>query len=622
MKRFTLISMILGLLFTGSVFNGSAQYRSATKRAKFIAPLPAKKFVPKSEPVIGFKPQSSTFSKKEILDDPIIETSRYDLQTNVSDQNRMYMYPDGTIGATAIMSHNDSYSDRGTGYNYYDGSSWGTMPDTRIESEKCGWPSYAPYGPNGEIVVTHTNSAGLMIAKRDVRNTGTWNLSILPGPAGAVDISWPRMVTTGTNHTNIHILAVTYTAYQGMTNQLLYYRSLDGGATWDKNNYIIPGTTSADYTNFGADLYNWADPHGDTLAFTVGDSWQDQFLMKSNDNGTTWTKTVIYHSPYNLGGTSAGWFYCPDGTSAISLDNAGIAHVVFGLQYDSGTSAAAYYNILTQGIAYWNENQPQLRQDLNPDSLLATNNLVAWVKDTNLFTLPVSQLTYWYTSTTSNPQLVIDKYNKVFLIWAGATSLLDPNNYNLRHIYGRDGVITTAGNDILWHNDTLIDLTGDWIQYNFAECMFPSTSPTSDANVYILFQKDDYGGSYVKGSTATGTWQGQSGPDDNSMTVIKWTKPLWTGMNEKHANPTLSVGQNFPNPVNGLTKVNVYLQNGGDLTLKVTNITGQTLMSMQKSSVQPGVSQFVIDGSQLNSGVYFYTVKQGDQSITKKMIVQ
>jgi hypothetical protein len=106
------------------------------------------------------------------------------------------------------------------------------------------------------------------------------------------------------------------------------------------------------------------------------------------------------------------------------------------------------------------------------------------------------------------------------------------------------------------------------------------------------------------------------------MMVIAWNKPLWVGMNEKHAKPTLSVGQNFPNPVSGLTNVNVYLQNPGNLSLKVTNLTGQTLMTLEKSNVQPGVSQFVIDGSQLTAGVYFYTVKQGDQSITKKMIVQ
>jgi len=620
MKKFTIISMALGVLFLGSVINGSAQYQSATQRSKFIAPLPASKFVPKSESMIGTKPLPPLPSNKQLMDDPILFSTRYDLQTNVSDQNRIYQYPDGTIGGTGMMSHLDNYTDRGTGYNYFDGTSWGPLPDIRIENEKAGWPSYAPFGANGEIVVTHANTAGLIIAKCPVKGTGSWTTSILPGPAGAVDISWPRMVTNGPNHNYIHILTVTYVAYQGMTNQLLYYRSLDGGTTWDKNAYIIPAMNSTDYTNYGADIYTWADPHGDTLAFTVGDSWQDQFLMKSTDNGNTWTKTIIYNSPYNLGGNSPGWFYCPDGTSAISLDNQGMAHVVFGLSQDSGSPTAGYYNIIAEGIAYWNENMPQLDQSLDPNILLANHQYVAWVKDQNVFNLPITQFTYWFTSLTSNPQLVIDKANKVFLIWAGATSLVDPNNYNLRHIYGRDGVL--SGDTVLWLNDTLVDLTGDWIQYNFAECMFPSASPTSDAYVYILFQRDDYGGSYVKGMNFTGTWQGQTSPDDNFMTVIKWQKPFWFGINEKHEKPTFSVGQNFPNPVNGLTKVNVYLQNAGDLSLKVANLTGQTLKSMEKKNVLPGVSQFVIDGSQLAPGVYFYSVKQGDQSITKKMVVQ
>ena len=71
-----------------------------------------------------------------------------------------------------------------------------------------------------------------------------------------------------------------------------------------------------------------------------------------------------------------------------------------------------------------------------------------------------------------------------------------------------------------------------------------------------------------------------------------------------------------------MTSVNVYMQNGGNLSLKVTNITGQTIMNMEKSNVLAGVSKFVVDGSQLTSGIYFYTVTLGDKSITKKMIVQ
>jgi hypothetical protein len=105
------------------------------------------------------------------------------------------------------------------------------------------------------------------------------------------------------------------------------------------------------------------------------------------------------------------------------------------------------------------------------------------------------------------------------------------------------------------------------------------------------------------------------------MILHQWHKPITVGVHEQNTKPAFTVGQNFPNPVEGLTKVNVYLMNSGDLSLKVMNLTGQTLMNMEKSNVQPGVSQFVIDASQLPAGVYFYTVKQGDKSTTKKMIV-
>lgn len=41
--------------------------------------------------------------------------------TNSSTENRIYLCPDGTIGATGMMAHLDDFTDRGTGYNYFDG---------------------------------------------------------------------------------------------------------------------------------------------------------------------------------------------------------------------------------------------------------------------------------------------------------------------------------------------------------------------------------------------------------------------------------------------------------------------------------------------------------------------
>jgi hypothetical protein len=622
MKKFTFISMALTFLFLGAVFSGNAQRHATSPVTKLSAPMPAVKFVPKSEQAIGANPVQLP-SNKQLMDDPSICFSRYDLMTNSSDQNRIYLFPDGTIGGTTMMAYLDSYSDRGTGYNYFNGTSWGPIATTRIENEKAGWPSYCPWGATGEIVVTHTNAAGLMVATRPVKGTGTWTLSILPGPPAAVDISWPRTVTNGPNHTNIHILAVTYVAYHGMTNQILYYRSLDGGATWDKNNFIIPGVDTSACTNFGADIYTWAEPHGDTLAFTVGDSWQDQFLMKSTDNGTTWTKTIIYHSPYNFGGNSPGFFFCPDGTSAIALDKSGMAHVLFGLQADSGSPTAGYYRPYTEGLIYWNESMPQLRDDLDPDSLFASGNLIGWVKDTMVFYPPTGvTLAAYYSSLTSNPQLVIDNNDRIFAVWAGATLLVDPNNFTLRHLFARDGHLNPDGS-VHWLADTIVDLTSDWVQYNFAECMYPSASPTSDNNVYVLFQKDDYGGAYVKGMNISG-YAGQTSPSDNNYICLTWLKPAYppVGVQNNGTRPSFSVAQNFPNPAQGMTSINVYLENSGNLSLQVTNLAGQVMVSSQKTSVPAGMTQFVIDGNSLAPGIYFYTVKQGTQSVTKKMIVQ
>ena len=623
MKKMLLLSFALCIGI--SVF---AQYDALMrKKANIVAPMLKNNSI--DLPVVGQQPPNSYVSSKNINDDPVTAVTRYDLQSNLTNQKRVYLYPDGTIGAIGTWSTQDaSWTDRGSGYNYFDGTAWQAQPTARVENIRTGWGEYRPFGATGELIIAHQATGPLVMSKRTPKGTGAWTTTTLPAlPSNITALAWPRTVTNGANHTNIHIIALTLPTanggqlYNGMDGAILYSHSLDGGATWSAWAQLA-GMTSSEYTNFSADVYSWAEPHGDTLAFTCGNSWRDQFLMKSTDNGTTWTKTIIYHSLYDLGGISPNFFYCPDGTMSVALDNQGIAHVVFGLQSDSGDyPTASYYRPYTEGIIYWNEHMPELRQDLNPDSLNAHGQYVGWVKDTNVYYPPAGvTLAAYYTSLTSNPELVIDKENKVFLLWAGATLLVDPNNFTLRHLFGRDGVITPAG-DILWHNDTLIDITSDFIQYNFSECFYPSASPTSDASIYILFQKDDYGGSYVKGLNISG-YAGQTSPDDNFFTLIKWTKPVWTGVAEKQQQPTISVSQNFPNPVSGNTKINVYLQNGGDLSFKVTDLTGQTLESQVKTNVLPGVSQFVIDGSQFAPGVYFYTVKQGNTEITKKMIIK
>ena len=130
----------------------------------------------------------SAFSPEETT----IGTTRYDLQSNSGCQNRFHVYEDGTMGATWTYGINDpNFADRGTGYNYFDGTVWGSPPSARIETIRAGWPSYAPYGENGEIVVSHNFANGtLFIESRDQKGIGAWSESFFIGPSDQ-KISWP-----------------------------------------------------------------------------------------------------------------------------------------------------------------------------------------------------------------------------------------------------------------------------------------------------------------------------------------------------------------------------------------------------------------------------------------------
>ncbi len=212
-----------------------------------------------------------------------VGSTYYDLQTNATTDHRIFYYPDGTIGLTFTMGNSPtSYPDRGTGYNYYDGTSWQPIPTTRIEQVRTGWPSYSSLGNNGEVVIAHKGT-GLRMSKRDTKGTGSWVESDLPTPAG-ISPTWPRVCTEGNN---IYILAADQgVTYMGQDAPLVFYRSTNGGNTWDIQAQPIPGVDGASYPyGFGGDAYNWAQPKNGTIAFVVGTEITDLILMKSTDGG-------------------------------------------------------------------------------------------------------------------------------------------------------------------------------------------------------------------------------------------------------------------------------------------------------------------------------------------------
>lgn len=618
-----MITLLLAIVFITPIF--------AQKHA-IVAPELRNRAVLKPAPSLEAytfeKPVSTTMKSVKLTPaEENIGITRYDDQSNSSMQNRMYLFDDGTIGATWIFGMVETaFADRGAGYNYFDGSSWMTAPSSRVEDERCGWPSYAPLGETGEVIVSHTAAAGYKISQRDIKGTGDWNYSLFPGPAGHEVVIWNRSITSGVDHSKLHILSLTAsdqysgTPYEGLNGALLYSYSIDGGQTWEMQNEILDGMTSDDYYGFTSDVYTWAEPKGENLAFVVGESWLDLFLMKSTDGGESFEKTVIWENPYPLFNvtvpTVTDTFYCADGASSVVIDNSGKVHVAFGINRAYADDAGTYWFPYVDGIAYWNEDMSTFSNDLNAlnpygdpaSELIEDYNLIAWSQDVDndgVVTFADDYGTY-YLGISSMPQLVCGQQNQLYLIYSSMTETFTNGTTNYRHLWAR----VSPDNGIDWGE--FHDLTSD-IVHIFDECVYPSCAANSDDNIYLVYQRDTDPGNAA--------WTGQHPYVDNSIVFMAVDKDEITAVNEnKEVLDIQNVSQNQPNPFNGKSQVQIILNEATDMTLKIATINGQQIYQTNRKA-HAGLNSFTINAEGWPQGIYFYTVTAGDVSVTKKMVI-
>ncbi|MCD4696228.1 MAG: hypothetical protein K8S16_08285, partial [Bacteroidales bacterium] len=242
MKKLTLLSLSLAMAVVGYAQN-------RVKISEELKNFAVKRDLPGTETKKLTNKTSPSFPAYWPPEEVTIGHTWYDLQTNASMQNRIFYYDDGTIGAVWTMGFNPStgFADRGTGYNYFDGTDWGPIPAQRIESERTGWPAYAPWGENGEMIVSHIaggTDEGLIFMKREDKGVADWNQFqfYVPQNNNYEQLLFPRITTGGIDHSIVHliVLGVPY-PFSWWPQELLYSRSTDGGGNWNPENIILPG---------------------------------------------------------------------------------------------------------------------------------------------------------------------------------------------------------------------------------------------------------------------------------------------------------------------------------------------------------------------------------------------
>ena len=344
----------------------------------------------------------------------------YDMQSNSYLGNRMYQLNDGSVGVVAMMSSDEygNFSDRGTGYNFYkegniDASN--DIPQQRIEANatgadlRTGWPSIAPYGAEGEILVNHDGN-GLLYYTRAKAGEGVWDgPHAIPNPDGLA-LAWPRIVTTGTNNNTVHIFAAANDS-NGSTHQY-YLRSADL-QNWDIQ-YSPLEQDSLHIGYYAADDYV-VSANGNNIAVVYCAGFQEHVMIYiSHDAGLTWESRMIWESPVVY--IEDEWFdesnedflyeqlYGPTHAS-VAIGNDGVAHVALGVGlYDlkPGGYYSLYYGLITDGIAYWNSTYETALRSPQDDDL--RNALRLWWTDPEDETMMNLDFTNFCAMTPPHPE--------------------------------------------------------------------------------------------------------------------------------------------------------------------------------------------------------------------------
>ena len=79
--------------------------------------------------------------------------------------------------------------------------------------------------------------------------------------------------------------------------------------------------------------------------------------------------------------------------------------------------------------------------------------------------------------------------------------------------------------------------------------------------------------------------------------------------------------QNYPNPFNPQTSIKYTVSNRQFVSLKVFDSIGKDVSTLVDEEKPSGIYKVVFSAKNLPSGIYFYTIRAGDFTQTKKMVI-
>jgi hypothetical protein len=103
---------------------------------------------------------------------------------------------------------------------------------------------------------------------------------------------------------------------------------------------------------------------------------------------------------------------------------------------------------------------------------------------------------------------------------------------------------------------------------------------------------------------------------------VKYGETILLDVNKEEELPSCySLEQNYPNPFNPETKIEYSIPQYGLVTIKIFDTLGREIKTLLNEEKEAGNYTLQFDGSNFASGVYFYQLRAGNFTNTRKMIL-
>jgi hypothetical protein len=110
--------------------------------------------------------------------------------------------------------------------------------------------------------------------------------------------------------------------------------------------------------------------------------------------------------------------------------------------------------------------------------------------------------------------------------------------------------------------------------------------------------------------------------DDLPMIRLNFGIPPETSSVADLQNQEFVLNQNTPNPCSGETEISFCISNSCDVNLSIFDIAGKKVKTFELGEKTGGKHRISIDLSNLQSGIYSYTLIAGDNKQTKKLLIK